>query len=158
MLPFNISRSSGVISKISTAQLDIVNNNSVLTTIPGLEIPLQAGKAYLCFGHLDIVALASCGIKVALVRSGGLNFTSYRATGCRWNASALGASSPRLTTTTADGLIASSASANSEIEIWASMVVNVSGTLLVQAMQSTLDAVLVTSILANSFFAAMRVD
>lgn len=157
MLSSNIARASGVISKVSTAQLDIVNNNSVLTTVPGLTIPLQTGRTYLCFGHLDIVALASVGIKLALVRSGGLTFTSYRATGCRWNASALGATNPRLTTTTADGLIASSASANSEIEIWASMVVNAGGTLLVQAMQSTLDNTLITSVLVNSFFTAMRV-
>lgn len=140
--------------KASTATLT-KTNDTVLETVPGMSVPLQAGKTYVCYGHLVVTATTGTGIKVALVGSNGLTLTSYSATGGKYNANAIG---PRVITTTPDAVITTASAAVSELEIWATLVVNVAGTINVQAAQNVADGGNPTAVLVNSTFQCVRIN
>lgn len=151
----------------TTSISDVVNSNflvatstltktsdAALATVVGLSQSLLAGKTYNCFGHLNGVSGATGGVKVALVASGGLTATSARFTGFTWN----GITAVAQTTVTALGSnIVNNAAIYSDIYINGAIVVNVAGTINVQAAQSVSNGTS-TTVLLGSTFACVRTN
>lgn len=139
--------------KVSTAQLD-KTSNTTLATVTGLSVALTAGKTYKIEGWLSTTSGAAGGLKVALVASGGLTATSCAFKALAFNGTTVVAN----TTVTALGsnIVANNA-VITDVFIRGSIVVNVAGTINVQAAQNTSDGT-TTSVFANSNFSAKRTN
>lgn len=138
---------------VSTAQLD-KTSNTTLATVTGLSAALVAGKTYYIDGWLSTTAGASGGLKAALVASGGLTATSIRVQAFAFNGTTLVAN----TTVTALGSnIVANTAVITDVYIKGSIVVNVAGTINVQAAQNVSNGT-TTSVFAGSIFAARRTN
>jgi hypothetical protein len=129
-------------------------SNTTLATVTGLTQALTAGKTYVCSGHLSTSSGSSGGFKLALVATGGLTATSASFTGFAWNAITAVAQ----TTVTALGSnIVANTAVVTDVYINGAIVVNVAGTINVQAAQNVSNGT-ATTVLLNSTFACVRVN
>lgn len=140
-------------AKVATGTLT-KNLNVTLAVVPGLSIPLLAGKTYLVRGYLSGVSGAGGGLKVAPVAVGGLTATS-----CRFNAYAW-ANTTAVSNTTATSLGSNIVAANaiySDVYIEGSIVVGVAGTLEIHAAQNTSNGT-DTTVLLGSTLSVTRIN
>jgi hypothetical protein len=139
--------------KTCTAQLD-KTSSTTYAGITGLSIALTAGATYIIQGWLSTTSGAAGGLKVKLFASGGLTATSIRAVAIAWNSTTV-VSNVAATTSLGANLVATNA-VITDVYISGSIVVNVAGSMVVQAAQNTSDGT-TTSVFANSNFSCTRV-
>ena len=139
--------------EVSTAPISYTSNVT-LATVTGLSQALTAGKTYNCHGHLTVTgSLAAGGIRVATVGTGSLTATSSSFVFMNYNGTTLNA----VTTETTLGTAAATTLAVTDIFIDGAIVVNVGGTINVQAAQSV-SSTTPTTVGQNSTFSCVRVN
>src|ERR1700676_2293894 len=118
---------------VSTSTLS-KTSDTTLATVPGLSIALTAGKTYSCRGHLVTTSTATGGLTASLVATNSLTATSLTFTGFIWNTPSLLGGVTNLTALPVG--LGGGAAVISDYFFEGSIVVNVAGTLNVQAAQS----------------------
>jgi hypothetical protein len=140
----------------STSQLT-ATSTTTLGVVTGLSQALTAGKTYVCNGHLAVsTGSASFGAKAGLVATASLSATSISYSVNVYSGTTLS------TNTTATALAATSGGIGStstvtDIYVTGAIVVNVAGTINLEAAQNVSGST-ATSFLINSTFSCVRVN
>lgn len=149
----------GADATVRVAGSSLAQTNTVtLAPIPGLSIPLQAGKTYVCNGVVRVTTTsATAGTKVGVIAAGGLTATSISRIVQLYAGTAL---SVNATTTALDatsggsGVAALITLANVEVVI----VVNAAGSIQLAGAQQVLTAAQTSTFLLNSSFWCARTN
>jgi hypothetical protein len=112
--------------------------NTTLAAVPGLSIPLLAGKTYEFESHLFTTSSSTDGVKCAIAASGGLTATAIVAQARVYDANAFKILSRAAALGTAMGAITAVTAAY--IHIVGTIVVNIAGNLDVQFAQNASSA------------------
>lgn len=140
-------------AKASTSTLT-KTSDVILANVPGISIPLLAGKTYNCRGTMAGTAAAAGGIRLRLNSEDTLTATSARFRAMMYDGTTLVANTA-VTNITSD--VMSNAAAYTNIEVDGSIVVNAAGHLRAQMAQNTSNAT-PTTIVQGSHLDCVRIN